>query len=75
MAECCLQILDGAVVDAYLLGKLSPAECARFEEHYFCCAFCAEELEMTSLTTDLLACLMSPPVPPRAASTSPPHSA
>ncbi len=33
----------------YLMGSLSPAEAAEFEEHYFTCPDCAEELKAGSI--------------------------
>ncbi len=36
---------DG-VVDRYLLGRLTPAEAERFEEHYLGCPQCVEQLEL-----------------------------
>ncbi len=36
------------VVDRYLMGKLTPEELARFEEHYLGCAECLDRLEATA---------------------------
>ena len=36
--------MQAKVIERYLLGELEEAERAAFEEHYFSCAACAEEL-------------------------------
>lgn len=38
------QAMNANILDRYLLGELPAAERAEFEEHYFSCAECAEEL-------------------------------
>lgn len=36
--------IQNLAVESYLLGEMSPAERESFEEHYFECAICAEDL-------------------------------
>jgi hypothetical protein len=36
--------IQNLAVESYLLGEMSPAERESFEEHYFECALCAEDL-------------------------------
>jgi len=38
------QAMNAKIIDRYLLGELPEAERTEFEEHYFSCAECAEEL-------------------------------
>src|SRR5258708_4953787 len=40
------QSIDSRAVESYLVGKLSPAEREEFEQHYFECAECAEEVRL-----------------------------
>lgn len=58
-------------VESYLLGEMSPAERESFEEHYFECSVCAEDLRAASQfledAKDLMAAEASAPaVPARA---------
>lgn len=39
-------IEDQQIVDRYVMGKLPPAEAARFEEHYLSCPECLDRLEL-----------------------------
>ena len=39
-------------VERYLLGELPAEACERFEEHYFECALCAEDLRMAATLMD-----------------------
>src|SRR5579863_6397160 len=39
-------------VEKYLLGQFSPAECEEFEEHFFACHECAEELRLAAIFED-----------------------
>src|SRR3954471_4375499 len=41
-------------VERYLLGELSKAARARFEEHFFDCALCAADLKEGALFVDAL---------------------
>src|SRR3981189_748176 len=40
------QSIDSRAVESYLLGELSPASREEFEQHYFECAECAEEVRV-----------------------------
>lgn len=40
---------DLQAVEKYLLGQFSPAECEAFEEHFFACHECAEELRLAAI--------------------------
>jgi anti-sigma factor RsiW len=62
--------IQNLAVEAYLLGEMSPDERESFEEHYFECAVCAEDLRAASQfmedAKDLLAGADAPsPVPVR----------
>jgi len=46
------QANDSQAVEKYLLGQLSPAEREEFEEHYFACHRCAEELRLAAMFED-----------------------
>ena len=56
-------------VESYLLGEMSPAERESFEEHYFECSVCAEDLRAASQfiedAKDLMAAEASSAVPAR----------
>jgi anti-sigma factor RsiW len=41
------QIEREHVVDRYVLGRLSPTDAERFEEHYLSCPACLEQIELT----------------------------
>ncbi len=41
-------------VEKYLLNELSPDQCDEFEEHYFVCRQCAEEVEVLSDTVEVI---------------------
>lgn len=43
---------DSQAVEKYLLGQFSPAEREEFEEHYFACHECAEELRLAAMFED-----------------------
>lgn len=55
-------------VESYLLGEMSPAERESFEEHYFECSVCAEDLRAASQfiedAKDIMAAEASAPVVP-----------
>jgi hypothetical protein len=42
------QAIQSQAVEAYLLNQMTPVERDAFEEHYFSCEICAEDLRMAS---------------------------
>ena len=43
------QARDLQAVEKYLLGQLPPDECEAFEEHFFACRDCAEDLRLAAI--------------------------
>jgi anti-sigma factor RsiW len=41
--------IDRSLTELYVLGELHPAEAAEFEEHFFECPLCAEDVRRASL--------------------------
>lgn len=41
--------LDRSLTELYVLGELDAAEAAEFEEHFFECPLCAEDVRRASL--------------------------
>jgi hypothetical protein len=56
-------IRDHQIVDQYLRNQLTEVEAASFEEHYFECAECLEELEVAKSFGEGLADVASPARP------------
>ena len=54
-------------VEAYLLGELSPADRDEFEEHFFDCSDCANELRVTATFLEEAKAELANPVKPAAA--------
>jgi hypothetical protein len=46
------QAIDGKFTERYLLGELTPAQRDQFEEHYFDCAFCADDVQTGAVFVD-----------------------
>ena len=42
----CERVQRDDVIESYLLGRLSDEECALFEQHYFGCARCFDEVRV-----------------------------
>ncbi|MEO8593622.1 MAG: hypothetical protein ABI759_09885 [Candidatus Solibacter sp.] len=61
----CEQIGKSGAMELYLAGKLSATELEIFEQHYYSCARCSEELRVLRATRAALlaAGLPSEPVP------------
>jgi tetratricopeptide (TPR) repeat protein len=45
----CAQVAADGIAEKYLLGELDEAQCQAYEQHYFECASCYEELRTYSL--------------------------
>ena len=58
-------------VEAYLLGELSPADRDEFEEHFFDCSDCANELRVTATFLEEAKAELANPVKPAAAAPTP----
>lgn len=52
--------ITGAV-ERYLLGELSEDEALRFEEHYFTCTECADDIRVSSMFLDNLKAVLREP--------------
>jgi anti-sigma factor RsiW len=48
-------------VERYLLGEMSDAERDRYEEHFFGCADCANDVTSTAAFLDALRASLAPP--------------
>jgi hypothetical protein len=46
--EAVLDHPDAESADRFLLRQMAPAEAATFEDHFFDCAGCAEDLRITA---------------------------
>lgn len=56
MAELltCDAIVDGELIERYLVGTLSEAEAGALESHYLTCARCQDELRLAAAIRDVL---------------------
>jgi hypothetical protein len=46
------QAIDGKFTERYLLGELTPAQRDQFEEHFFDCAICADDVQFGAVFVD-----------------------
>ncbi len=46
------QAIDGKFTERYLLGELTPAQRDQFEDHFFDCASCADDVETGAVFVD-----------------------
>jgi hypothetical protein len=46
------QAIDGKFAERYLLGELTPAQRDQFEDHYFDCAVCADDVQFGAVFVD-----------------------
>jgi hypothetical protein len=46
------QAIDGKFTERYLLGELTPAQRDQFEDHYFDCAICADDVQTGAVFVD-----------------------
>jgi hypothetical protein len=46
------QAIDGRFTERYLLGELTPAQRDQFEDHYFDCAVCADDVQFGAVFVD-----------------------
>jgi len=46
------EAIDGKFTERYLLGELTPAQRDQFEEHYFDCAICADDVQTGAVFVD-----------------------
>lgn len=46
------QAIDGKFTERYLLGELTPAQRDQFEEHFFDCAICADDVQTGAVFVD-----------------------
>jgi hypothetical protein len=46
------QAIDGKFTERYLLGDLTPAQRDQFEEHFFDCAICADDVQIGAVFVD-----------------------
>jgi hypothetical protein len=46
------QAIDGRFTERYLLGELTPAQRDQFEDHYFDCAICADDVQTGAVFVD-----------------------
>ena len=67
-----IEVAQKHTVDRYLLGELTEDECEAFEEHYFSCMSCAEEVKQAAAFVDNARAVLASIEPGRAphASTS-----
>ncbi|HLH16140.1 MAG TPA: zf-HC2 domain-containing protein [Bryobacteraceae bacterium] len=59
------QAVKTAAVERYLLGEMAPPERDAFEEHYFSCAVCAEEVRAAAVLTAGMPAALQEKVPQR----------
>jgi hypothetical protein len=46
------EAIDNQTAERYVLGELSEAECDAYEQHFFTCAVCAEEIKLATQFMD-----------------------
>jgi hypothetical protein len=52
------EAIDGKFTERYLLGELTPAQRDQFEEHYFDCAICADDVQTGAVFVDTTRALL-----------------
>lgn len=67
------QAIDGKFTERYLLGELTPAQRDQFEDHFFDCASCADDVQTGAVFVDnARALLREGPISEEAATSSKP---
>lgn len=66
--------ISNRAAERYLLAEMTPAERDAFEEHYFSCADCAEDVRATSMFVDNMKAVWAGAQQPAAAIAAPPDS-